>query len=129
MMLWAGAIDGPITLSAPKCYEAGLAVIARAIGAAIEARGRTIESGLSWPTALAFPLRMLDAGIVLTVLQIPQALQEHSGSAIATICGMAAVFLPVTAINPGLFTWRTKPRTLAGADDMQPYLPEGERPG
>ena len=129
MMLWAAAIDGPITLSASKRDEADFAVIARAIGAAIEARGGTIESGLSWLTALALPLWMLGGGSVLTALQIPHALQEHSDSALATIGGMAAVILPVTAILFGLFTWRTMPRTLVGADEMQPYLPDGERTG
>ena len=109
IMLWAAPIDGPITLSASKRDEAEFAVIARAIGASIEARGGTIESGLSWLTALALPLWMLGVGSVLTALQIPNAMQEHGDSALATIGGMAAVILPVTAILLGLFTWRTMP--------------------
>ena len=131
MMLWSPDLPGPITLSSAKRDEAAFALIACALGTALAARqppGR-IEKGLAWLVALAFPLWMLGAGSVITLLQVLNAMQEQGESPLVTLGYAAAVFLPITAFVFWLFTWRYMPRNLAGAAEMERFLPGGEEGG
>ncbi|MEO7689121.1 MAG: hypothetical protein ABIS51_07525 [Sphingomonas sp.] len=129
MILWSPELSGPITLETVKSTQPAFTQIVRAVSAAMDARPApgTIERGLTWLTALSFPLWMLGAGLIITLIEIAKASQDKPGESPLVVIGMsAAIYLPIAGLLFGLFTWRYMPRTLASAGELEPYLPAGE---
>jgi hypothetical protein len=125
MKVWTSAAPRPLTLATIHSCEADYATIARAIAATVE---RThglgaVEGGLGWVAALAFPLWIVVGQAFGTFAVYADQHGAHRDSLLTVALMMAAIGTPILAIVMWFFFRPYRPRALAGAVELDRFLP------
>lgn len=125
MKVWASVAPRPLTLATIHSGEADYATIARAIATTVErAHGPgAVEGGLGWVAALAFPLWIVLGQAFGTFAVYADQHGDHQDSLLTIALMMAAIGTPILVLVILLFFRPYRPRALAGAADLDRFLP------